>query len=224
MRESAAARRPELTAADRRRASPPAGRESIRAILLAAGGARRFGTQKLLQPLGGVPIVRRAAERLLAGGAPALTVVLGREAAAVRAVLRDLPAAFVVNRRYVAGLAGSIRAGIRALPPDAAGALVALGDQPDVSPEVVSALLAAFRGGHGPIVAPAYRRSRGNPVLFDRSLFPELLRLRGDVGARTLLAADPGRVYLVHFDLTPPGDVDTPADYRRALGAGSALS
>ncbi len=210
--------------ADSPKATPPADPGSAGGILLAAGGARRFGTQKLLQPLGHVPIVRRAAERLLAGGVPALTVVLGREAAAVRAALHDLPAAFVVNRRYSAGLAGSIRAGIRALPPDAAGALVALGDQPDVPPEVVAALLAAFRAGQGPIVAPAYRGVRGNPVLFHRSVFAELLHLRGDVGARALLAADPARVCLVPFDLAPPGDVDTPADYRRALRTGNALS
>ncbi len=196
-------------------AAPSAPAAPVGVVLLAAGGARRFGAQKLVQPLAGTPIVRLSAENLLAGGARSLTVVLGREAAAVRAALSGLPARFVVNRRYAAGLAGSLRAGIRALPPEAGGALVALGDQPDVRADVVAALLAAFRTGAGPIVAPSYRGFRGNPVLFHCSLFPELLRLRGDAGARTLLADRPDRVHLVPFELPPPRGVDTPADQRR---------
>ena len=196
-------------------APPPAVPGDPAAILLAAGAGSRFGAPKLLQPLDGVPLVRRSAERVLAGGASGLTVVLGSDAAAVRAALRGLPARFVVNRHHAAGLAGSLRAGIRSLAPDAAGALIALGDQPGVRPEVVVALLAAFRAGAAPIVAPEYRGFRGNPVVFHRSIFTELLRLRGDGGARDLLAADLGRVHLVPFELPPPDDVDTPDDYRR---------
>jgi len=195
--------------------TPPAG------VLLAAGGSNRFGSQKLLQPLGGVPLVRIAAEHLLEGGLASLVVVLGREAAAVRHALVGVPARFALNRRYAAGLAGSLRAGIRALPPDAGGALVALGDQPGVPPDVVAALLAAFRAGAGPIVAPQYAGVRGHPVIFARTLFPELLRLRGDEGARRVLAADPARVHLLRFDFPAPADVDTPADFSRLAAAWS---
>ena len=195
--------------------SPPAGAPEPAGILLAAGGSSRFGAQKLLQPLGGVPLVRIAAERVLAGGVASLAVVLGREATSVRAALEGLPLRLVLNHRYAAGLAGSIRAGIRALPPDAGGALVALGDQPGVRADVVGALLLAFRRGAGPIVAPEYAGVRGHPVLFARDVFPDLLRLRGDEGARSLLAAHPERVHLVPFDFPSPPDVDTPADYEQ---------
>ena len=188
------------------------------AVLLAAGASTRFGAHKLLQPLGGKPLVRLAAEHLLAGGVASLVVVLGRQPTSVRHALDGLPARFVLNRRYRAGLAGSLRTAVRALPADAGGALVALGDQPDLRKDVVAALLAAFRAGAGPIVAPDYAGVRGHPVIFARSIFPELLRLQGDEGARRILAADPTRVHLVPFEFAPPQDVDTPADYARLAG------
>jgi molybdenum cofactor cytidylyltransferase len=141
---------------------------------------------------------------------------------------------FAVNRRWAAGMAGSVRAGVRAVSPGAAAVVIALGDQPGIAPGVVDRLIAAYREAAGEassdaeevaklIVAPSYRveggRERGNPVLFDRSLFPELLRLRGDEGARRVIARDAGRVLLVDFPFPPPPDIDTAEDYRRLLSA-----
>jgi molybdenum cofactor cytidylyltransferase len=109
-------------------------------------------------------------------------------------------------------------AGIAALGPAVRAALVALGDQPTVPRAVLLGLLSAYRATARAIVAPRYRDGRGNPVLFDASIFPELLRLTGDAGARGIIDADPARVALVSFDLPMPPDIDTPEDYETLRG------
>lgn len=191
-------------------------------MLLAAGASRRFGGQKLLAPLAGRALVRRAAERVVAADVAELIVVLGHESEAVRAALRDLnagpgvkPVRFTLNRRYTRGLAVSLRCGIRAVSETAAAAVVALGDQPSVDPAVIDLLISAWRGGATSIVAPSYHGFRGNPVLFDRSLFAELLHLRGDEGARRLIADHASHVTLISIEAPPPHDVDTRQDLRR---------
>lgn len=182
-------------------------------VVLAAGASRRFGAQKLLVPIAGVPLVRRTCESLLATPLAGLVVVLGRDAAAVSAVLEGLDLETVTNPRYGDGMSTSLRAGLLAIPDTARAVLVALGDQPGVGPAIVEPLIERYQASGGPIVAPLYRRGvRGNPVLFDRSLFPELQRVSGDEGARSVIASDPSRVTLVPLDVDEPPDVDRPGD------------
>jgi molybdenum cofactor cytidylyltransferase len=122
------------------------------------------------------------------------------------------------------GQAGSVRAGIAALPPSVEAVLIALGDQPLLAPAIIPALLAARRTSPKAIVAPRYRDGQGNPVLFKREMFPELMELEGDLGARPILQREPERVEWVELDLPMPPDVDTPDDYekiRAALRAGT---
>jgi molybdenum cofactor cytidylyltransferase len=120
-----------------------------------------------------------------------------------------------VNDDPAAGQASSIRVGIAALPPDTEAALIVLGDQPLLPPEIIPALVAALARTGKAIAAPRYRDGRGNPVLFARATFPELLAIAGDQGARSVLERDPGRVALVDFDVPMPQDLDTPRDYDR---------
>ena len=204
-----------LQAAARDCAVAPAG--TVAALLLAAGASSRFGAQKLLQPLAGRPIVRHAAERLLEGTrARELVVVVGREGERVAAALNGLPARCVANARYADGLSTSVRAGVAALPREAPAVVVALGDQPFVPPGVVPRLLAAYRAGGAAIVAPRYRGGvRGHPVLFDAALFPEMLEVSGDEGARSVILRNADRARLVDFPLDAPADVDDAADYER---------
>ena len=116
------------------------------------------------------------------------------------------------GKRYAAAL----RAGIAALGHSVAAAVVLLGDQPFVTPAIVERLLAAWQNGDGAIVAPVYAGQRGNPVLFARTVFPELLAVQGDQGARSVLAANRERVALVPFgDARPLADIDTPEEYER---------
>lgn len=185
----------------------------IAGVVLAAGASRRFGSQKLLVPVGGVPLVRRSVERLLETSLDEIIVVLGSDAPAVAAVLAGLPVRTITNVAYATGVSSSLRAGVDALGSATKAALVALADQPGVGADIVDRLIERYRAGGSPIVAPLYRGGvRGNPVLFDCSMFDELRAISGDEGARSVIARDPGRVALVAFPEAMPGDVDVPGD------------
>jgi molybdenum cofactor cytidylyltransferase len=189
------------------------------AVVLAAGLSRRMGQAKLLLPLEGRPIVRHAVEGVRAAGLDPVLVVTGPDPAAIEAALTGLDVRIVVNPAPEAGQAGSVRAGVAALPAVVDTVLIALGDQPGLAPDVIPALLAAHRASGRPIVAPRYQDGPGNPVLFDRAIFPELLALEGDRGARPVVARDPARVEWVALDWPMPPDVDTPADYEKIRSA-----
>jgi len=192
------------------------------ALVLAAGSATRFGDQKLVAPLRGEPLVRRVVENVLDSRADPVVVVLGHEADAVEEALAGLPVATVRNPDHREGMASSIRAGIRALPEGCDGVVVVLGDQPEVDAGLIDRVLEADAQGSAAVVAPVYREGQGNPVLFRAAVFPELLELRGDRGARSVVERDPARVRWVELDRPMPRDVDTGADLRRLAGeAGS---
>jgi molybdenum cofactor cytidylyltransferase len=187
--------------------------------VLAAGLARRMGQAKLLLRVGGHPIVRHAVEGVRTAGLDPVLVVTGPAPAPIEAALAGLDVRIVVNPTPEAGQAGSVRAGIAALPETVDTVLVALGDQPVLAPTIIPALLAAHRASGRPIVAPRYQDGPGNPVLFDRAIFAELLALQGDQGARPVIAREPARVEWVVLDLPMPQDVDTPADYEKIRSA-----
>lgn len=182
----------------------------ITAIVLAGGASRRFGSQKLLADFDGEPVIRHSVRRLLAADPDEVLVVAGCEGQRVRAALDGLAVRVVMNDGWSEGLSSSLRVGIAALGATTSGALIALGDQPGVRSEDTRALLAAHASSDREITVPMYRGERGHPVLFDRSVFPELLGIRGDRGAREVIARDPGRVLTVAFDAPQPFDVDTP--------------
>jgi molybdenum cofactor cytidylyltransferase len=189
----------------------------ISALLLAAGASRRFGAHKLLAPLGGRPLVRWTVEGALASSVDRVLVVLGRDAQAVGRALAGLPVRLVPNPRYAKGMSTSLRCGVAALDPATEAVVVLLGDQPLPSPSLIDTLIAALRESDLPIVVPVYHGERGNPVVFRASLFPELLAVTGDQGARQVIARHPERVLAVAFPFAPPPDVDTVDDYRRLL-------
>lgn len=172
---------------------PPEGARArrIAAVVLAAGRSTRAGaTNKLLAPIGGVPMVARTVARIKESGASPIIVVTGFEAGRVRAALADADVAFVHNSDFAEGMAGSIVAGVGALPEDAAGALICLGDMPAIEAAELDRLIAAFDAdGRAAICVPVAGGRRGNPVLFARRFFPDLLRLRGDSGAKSVIAA-----------------------------------
>lgn len=189
---------------------------SVAGLMLAAGAASRMGRPKQLLDWAGRPLVRVAAEIALEVPLDPVLVVVGNAAAEVAAALNGLPLQIVPNPDYAAGQSSSLRAGIAALPPDVAAVVVLLGDQPFVSAAIVVQIVAAWRAGGAPIVAPVYAGQRGNPVLFARAVFPELLAIQGDQGARSVLAADRSRIQIVAFDDPRPlADIDTPEEYER---------
>lgn len=183
-------------------------------ILLAAGGASRYGRPKQLARLDGQTLLRRAA-RLAAAVAPGRTVVvLGARAATLRRELQGLPVQPVHNRRWREGLATSLAAGVRALPRGARAGLVLLADQAALMPEDLEGLIAAWRRHPRSITAAQAGDWRGPPVILPRRCFGRLLRLRGDAGARSLLQ-DPAETVLTVPMPNAATDIDVPADLRR---------
>ena len=195
--------------------------DSVAGIVLAAGRSRRLGRPKQLLPLHGEPLLRHTVRHGLASSLDAVTVVVGFEADAVRAALADLPVSVIVNPDAACGQSTSLRAGLSAIAPHMAAVVVLLGDQPGIDPEVIDALIAAWRESAAPVVAPSYRDGIGNPVLFARGVFPELLALAGDTGARRIVHAHEasGQLRLVPIDQPHPQDVDTEADYAALLAS-----
>lgn len=188
----------------------------VAGIILAAGRGTRMGGVKQLLPLGGRPLLQHVLDAAQAGGLEDVVVVLGHEADAVAAALRTAPGfTVVVNPHHEAGQAGSLRTGIDHLPEYARAALILLGDQPEVRPDAIRALIEAWAPGQPPILRASYRGHASHPVVLDRSVWPGIEALRGDAGARALIAAHAGRVGLVEVGGAPPEDIDTPEDLAR---------
>lgn len=187
------------------------------ALVLAAGASRRFGTHKLLQPLGGKPLVVRSVEAALASSADYVIVVLGRDAQCVRGALAGLSVQFAPNPAYQGGISTSLRAGIRLAPPGSDAVAVLLADQPDLLTHAIDLVVQAFRRTNASTVRAVYDGVPGHPVLFARRLFPELERLTGDEGGRSILERHRSEVLPIPVSAPPPSDIDTPSDYLACL-------
>ena len=154
-------------------------------------------------------MVRATAEAILQSSIRPVLVVTGHEAAAVRAVLQDLPVFFHHAADFADGMSASLKTGIAAVPGDCTAALVCLGDMPFVRSDTLDRL-ARFHSDQAALF-PTYGGKRGNPVLLARSLFAGIMTLSGDEGARSVLRAMPARVAELPVD--DPGimrDVDRP--------------
>lgn len=198
---------------------------NIAAIVLAAGRSTRMGSNKLIADVGGKPMVRRVAEAALLSAASPVLVVTGHHEADVRIALTGLDVTFVHNPDYAQGLSTSLKAGIAASPASVAGAMVLLGDMPQIAPDHLDQLIAAFRAGAGIVIVPVHAGKRGNPVLWPRAFFPAMLALEGDAGARRLLAANTACVREV--DLGTDAiflDVDTAEALAQLRGSGAPLA
>jgi molybdenum cofactor cytidylyltransferase len=190
---------------------------NIAAVVLAAGRSTRMGgPNKLLAEIGGRPLVRIAVEQALASRAKPVIVVTGHERERVEAALKGLPVQFVHNPDFAVGLGGSVRTGIAAVPAAADGAIVCLGDMPQVDAALIDRLITAFAPEQGALaVMPTIDGQRGNPVLWSRRFFPDLMAIEGDVGARNLINRYGEAV--VEVPVTGKGalvDVDTPEALR----------
>lgn len=189
----------------------------VAGLLLAAGRGSRFGGAKQVAEVSGRPLVAHVLAALTGAGVAPVVAVTGAHAEVVAPVLQRWPVQVVHNPEHVAGMSTSLRLGLQALFADPlrapAAVLVALADMPGLTAAVVSRLVAAHGAGGKLITAPAVAGRRGNPVIFDASLVPELLAVQGDEGGRSVLLAHPDQVQLVPFaDPAIFRDVDTPAD------------
>ncbi len=190
----------------------------VAAVILAAGGSTRMGTPKQLLPIAGKPMVQLVAEAACGAELEQVVVVVGADAEAVAEALRGLPVEIVFNDAWSLGLSTSMRAGISALRDRIQAVLFLLGDQVALTSELLRSLVGCYLTRRAPIVAPAFGGRRANPVLFDRSLFPELLEVEGDEGGRSVIVQHLDQMELVAVeDPYLVLDVDTRDDYERAL-------
>ncbi len=163
----------------------------IAAVVLAAGRSRRMAPHNklLVADRTGKPMIARVIDNVLSSKARPILVVTGHMADEIERALGGRPVRYVHAAEYATGLSASLKAGIAAVSPEAAAALVCLGDMPLVTGRMIDRLLEAYDADEGRrIVLPTFRGKQGNPMLWDRRFFPEILELSGDSGARALLA------------------------------------
>jgi molybdenum cofactor cytidylyltransferase len=166
------------------------GSRKVAAIVLAAGRSTRMGgPNKLLAELSGKKLVRIAAEQALSSKASEVIVVTGHQAELVERALEGLRVKFVRNPDFAGGLASSVKAGIATVSAEADGAVICLGDMPLIDAGLIDRLINAFAPDRGHLITvPVAEGRRGNPVLWSRRFFKELMTLDGDIGARHLIA------------------------------------
>jgi molybdenum cofactor cytidylyltransferase len=192
-------------------------KQHLEGVILAAGESRRMGYPKPLLDIGGRTFIEHIAETMLAV-VPRLVIVIGAHRERVRAAIpHDARIAIVENPNYAQGQLSSLQAGLDALQPDAAGALVHLGDHPLVRVETFQAIVDSYNRSGKPIVIARNDGHRGHPLIFDRAIFGELRSAPEEEGARYVVNADASRV--AYVDRQDPGinlDLDTPSDLARA--------
>jgi molybdenum cofactor cytidylyltransferase len=186
---------------------------AIAAIVLGAGRSSRMGgPNKLLAEINGKPLIRMVVEQALASRARPVLVVTGHQRERVEAALSGLAIKFVHNPHFAEGLGTSLKAGIAALPTESDGAIVCLGDMPQVDAALIDRLIGAIDPDKGALIAvPVIDGKRGNPVVWSRRFFADLMAVEGDIGARYLIAHYAEAVAEVPVDGTAAlTDVDTP--------------
>ncbi len=209
---------------------------SSAAIILAAGSSSRMGIgrHKLLLPLDGRPVLVHVIDAALASQARPIIIVLGHEAEQVRAHITSYTLhpdiTIVENDKYLQGMSTSLHMGVQTLLSNGYrkdmlsarvdSALIMLGDQPLITPQIIDTLITAYRTAGTPIVAPLYNGKRGSPVLFDKNLFAELIEVTGDEGGRTVLERHRHEVALIEIgDALANYDVDTWEAYEQVVEA-----
>ncbi len=196
-------------------------RSGVAAILLAAGQSRRMGAaNKLLMDIDGEPMVRRAARALLGSRAREIVVVLGHQSADVAVALSGLALRLVDNPSHAEGQMTSVRRGLDALPDRYAGIVVALADQPGLTPADIDVLIDAFEAGDGRrIIVPVSDGRRGNPIVLSAENRAEMDNHGVNFGCRNLIARNPDLVQAVAVENDRYfNDIDTPDDYSALAG------
>lgn len=189
----------------------------IAAVVLAAGESRRMGTQKLLLPLGGMPVIVRVVEQVVQSSVDETIVVTGHDSDAVSERLAGLDVRCVHNPDYREGMLTSVRCGVRAAGDDTRAFVVVLGDQPRIRAGYVDKVVEAFDTEEGICVA-SYEGRRGHPMLFSAKYRVEVLTMYDAKGLRGLLEAHAGAVKLVPTENDDVlSDMDFPEDYLKEL-------
>lgn len=188
-------------------------------IILAAGAATRMGRPKQLLSYQGRSLILHAVEVALASLCQPIVVVLGAYVEQIKPELMPKAVQVVENSQWQEGMSSSIRAGISMLLKTNSkldAVIISLADQPLVSPQIFNQLIQSYQETQKVIIASKYNETTGVPALFSNALFPELMQLEGDKGAKALIQKyiDTGLILLIPEAAI---DIDTPDDYKQLL-------
>ncbi|HEY6379531.1 MAG TPA: nucleotidyltransferase family protein [Candidatus Dormibacteraeota bacterium] len=188
-------------------------------VILAAGGSTRMGRPKQLLPVHGRALLELVVTHACASALDHVVVVLGANAEVVRNAVDMGRAEVVVNADHAAGMSSSLRVGIQTLAGDVGRAVILLGDQPDVTAAQIDELLDLQKRSGLPASALSFDGLLHPPVVLERTLWPGLMELDGDVGCRRIIRAQPELVAALPASVPGrhPVDIDTPDDYARLL-------
>ena len=191
----------------------------VSGLVLGAGASQRFGPPKQLLPFRGTTMLGWVVDQAQrAVGLDEVVVVLGRAAGEIRERVDFGAARVVENPVFGEGCSSSYRAGIGALNSESAAIMIILGDLPGITPEIIDQLAGEWRTRDAPIALCSYQGRKGHPMMFARSMFPQLVDLHGDKAAWKLVDANAALVQEVHFNFPYPDDINTPADFERMTG------
>lgn len=188
----------------------------IAGIILAAGQSSRMGRTKQLLPWQGTTVLDAVLEQARRSILDELILVLGSAAGRIQHEVNIQGMRVIENPDSIHGQSTSLQAGLSALPDAVQAAVFLLGDQPLVRSGVIDRIVETYKGSKAAIVLPVYQGQRGNPVLIDRSLFPRLMQLEGDTGARAVFAENASSI--CEMPVREEGvcqDIDTWEDYLR---------
>lgn len=199
----------------------------VSAIVLAAGASTRMGEPKQLLPFEGRSLLRRAVDTALASRCETVVVVLGANALRIREEIVDSPVLVAINERWSRGMSTSVRAGLEVLEKSRgkqriSAAVLMPCDQPHLSGTVLNRLIDAHHANDQPIVVSGYSGIWGVPMLFTRSLWPELRALSGQGGAQSVALRHASEVECVPFPLGAC-DLDTRHDYEQLFPEAGVL-
>jgi molybdenum cofactor cytidylyltransferase len=189
--------------------------DPLAGVVLAAGLSSRMGRNKMLIELGGRTLVRRAVSTALSAGLDPVLVVVGHERERIQGELEGLRCTPVFNPGYALGIHSSLKAGIEALPPEATAAVVLLGDMPLVAAPMVRALVEAFLRGSSPLAISVYGEVIAPPIVYARSLFPELREIDGGGCGKRVVKQHRAEAVELRWPAETLTDLDSPQDVER---------
>jgi molybdenum cofactor cytidylyltransferase len=191
-------------------------KSGVSAVVLAAGMSRRMGTPKQLLRIDGKTILEHTLENVSASKVSEIVLVLGHAAESVEKEISRDRIRVARNLDYQQGMGTSLRTGLAALNADTSAALIVLADQPFVRPDTLNQLITCHQKLKPQIIIPLYKGFRGNPVLLDRSVFPELKELSGDVGCRAIFGSHTENICKLPVeDMGILLDIDSPEEYQK---------
>lgn len=193
---------------------------NIEALVLAAGLSSRMKTNKMLLRIGDKTVLQRTLDNILRSGVSGVTVVIGHMKDQITESIAGYEVTLVNNPRYAEGMGTSLSSGVRSIIEyKMCNAIMFFnGDMPFIKPAMINLIIDKYKESRAPVIFPIHEGKRGHPVLVDHSIFPDLLRLSGDIGAREVLQKYEKQA--VFLNTNDPGiyqDIDDPDEYRQSL-------